>query len=114
MKGRPKLAVRVYVLSKLRDGADPKAYERWVREVDYPLARRLGPIKSYDVTRLKGSPLEGFLGAPYDYLEVIEVSDLDDYRAALDPNGDPDVARLFEDWNRFIGSAVAAYGEVIE
>jgi hypothetical protein len=105
------MAQRVFFLNKLREGVKPEAYEKWVREVDYPLARSLPAIDSYVVTRLDGLVMEEG-GAPYDYLEVVEITSLEEYRAAL--SGGPEVEEFFEEWSSYVAESVAAYGEVIE
>lgn len=105
------MAVRVFFLNKLRDGVDPADYERWVREVDYPLARGLPAIERYDVARLDGM-VQGDGRPPYDYLEVVDITDLEEYRASL--SGGPEIEAFFADWSRFVGESVAVYGEVIE
>jgi uncharacterized protein (TIGR02118 family) len=105
------MAQRVFFLNRLREGVDPADYERWVREVDYPLARSLPSIRSYVVTRLDGLLMEEGK-APYDHLEVVEITSLEDYRAAL--SGGPEVEAFFEEWSSYVGESVAVYGEVIE
>jgi hypothetical protein len=106
------MAQRVFFLNRLREGVDPASYERFVREVDYPFARRLPTIRSYVVTRLDGLFDGGT--APYDYLEVVEITDLEDYRASLDPAGSPEVKEFFEEWSSFVAESLVVYGEVIE
>jgi len=105
------MAKRVFFLNKLREGVNPEDYERWVREVDYPLARSLPTIERYLVTRLEGS-MTGEGELPCDYLEVVDVTDLDDYRASLSEG--PEVEEFFRQWSSFVGESVAVYGEVIE
>ena len=53
------MAQRVFFLNTLKEGVEPAAYERWVREVDYPVARRQPAISSYVVTRIDGHVTEG-------------------------------------------------------
>jgi hypothetical protein len=106
------MAQRVFFLNKLRDGVDPADYERFVREVDYPFARRLPTIRSYVVTRLEGLFDGG--DAPYDYLEVVEITELEAYRKSLDPSADPEVQRFFEQWSCFVAESLVVHGEVIE
>jgi uncharacterized protein (TIGR02118 family) len=106
------MAQRVFFLNKLRDGVDPAAYERFVREVDYPLARRVPTIKSYVVTRLDGLWEGG--DAPYNYLEVVEITELEAYRESLDSDASPEVKEFFEQWSSFVGESLVVYGEVIE
>lgn len=105
------MAQRVFFLNTLREGVKPEDYEKWVREVDYPLARNLPTIKSYIVTRLDGL-LQEQGKPPYDYLEVVDVTDLDDYRASL--AGGPEIEEFFRQWSSFVGASVAVVGEVIE
>jgi REDY-like protein HapK len=104
------MATRVFFLNKLATGVDRSDYERWVRERDYPTARAIPSIRSYDVVRLDGPLREG--DVPYDYVEVVEVADLDDYRADLAalPGRDEFVDEL----RGFVGEAIAVYGTTIE
>jgi hypothetical protein len=106
------MAQRVFFLNKLREGVDPAEYERFVREVDYPFAQRLPTIRSYVVTRLEGL----FDGGkpPYGYLEVVEITELEDYRKSLDPNASPEVREFFDQWSGFVGESLVVHGEVIE
>jgi hypothetical protein len=101
---------RVFFLNRLRDGVNPADYERWVREVDYPLARSLPTIESYVVTRLDG--VMGGGEAPYDYLEVVEITNYEDYKASL--GGGPEMEEFFQQWSSYVGESLAVYGEVIE
>jgi uncharacterized protein (TIGR02118 family) len=105
------MAQRVFFLNRLREGVEPAAYEKWVREVDYPLARSLPAINSYVVTRLDGLVTEEG-EAPYDHLEVVEITSIEEYRAAL--SGGPEVEAFFKEWSSYVGESVAVYGEVIE
>jgi hypothetical protein len=105
------MAQRVFFMNTLKDGVDPAEYEAWVRRVDYPVARKQESIESYVVTRLEGMLNED--GAPpYHYLEVIEVTDLDAYRAGME--GNPEFERLLEEWATYVGESVMVHGVVIE
>ena len=106
------MAQRVFFLNKLRAGVDPADYERWIREVDYPFARRLPTIRSYVVTRLDGLFDGG--KAPYDYLEVVEITELEAYRKSLDRNKSRELEQFFVEWSSFVGESLVVYGEVIE
>jgi hypothetical protein len=100
----------VFFLNRLAEGVRGDDYERWVRERDYPTARALPSICSYEVVRLDGPLREG--PVPYDYIEVVEVTDLDAYRTDLArlPGREEFVAEL----RGFIGEAVAVHGTLIE
>jgi hypothetical protein len=106
------MAHRAFFLNKLREGVEPADYERFVREVDYPFARALPTIRSYVVTRLDGM-LDGDGKPPYDYLEVVEITDLDEYRASLNPSK-PEIKEFFDQWSSFVGESLMVQGEVIE
>ena len=98
----------VFFLNKLREGVTD--YEQWVREVDYPTARALKTIKSYVVARtpatLEGEP------SPYDYIERVEVTDVDAYRQEL-ANAEG-MESFFQQWSSRVGESVAVYGDEIE
>ncbi len=105
------MAQRVFFFNKLRAGVAAPDYERWVREVDYPFARGLPSIESYVVTRLDGH-LQGDAPVPYDYVEVVEITNLDDYRQAFAAG--EGVKEFFEEWSSYVGESIAVHGEVIE
>ena len=104
------MAPRVFFLNRLAEDVDGADYERWVRDVDYPKARAIPAIRSYEVVRLDGPLRDDDI--PYDYVEVVEVTSLDDYRRDLAelPGRDEFVAEL----RSFIGEAVAVHGTLIE
>jgi hypothetical protein len=104
------MTTRVFFFNRLNHGIDGKDYERWVREVDYPTARSIPAIVSYEVVRVDG-PLRDS-GVSYDYIEVVEVTDIDAYRADLDelPGRDDFVEQI----RSYIGPADAVVGTLIE
>ncbi|MDR7483307.1 MAG: hypothetical protein QN183_06905 [Armatimonadota bacterium] len=99
----------VVFLARLRPGVEPAAYERWVREVDYPTARRLPSIVSYTNYRLAG-PLRK-ADVRYDYLEVIHITDLEAYRQDL---ARPELQTLRQQLAEFIEPSDNFVGEAIE
>jgi hypothetical protein len=104
------VAQRVFFLNTLKDGVDPAAYEDWVRARDYPVARAQPAIRSYVVTRVDGHVVNGEQ-LPCQYLEVIEVTSIEEYRAGLDA---PELAALLDEWREYVAESVAVYGEVID
>ena len=104
------MGLRVFFLNRLHEGADREEYEAWIRRVDYPVARAQDAIRSYAVARIEGT-LHGEGKSPYDYLEVIEITDLEAYRAL---GRKPEFERLLEEWSEYVAEAVMVYGEVIE
>jgi hypothetical protein len=106
------MANRVFFLNTLHDGVDPAEYEAWIRRVDYPVARSKEPILSYEVTRLEGQLDGSDSPLPCQYLEVVEISDLEAYTVGL--STDAEVVALLEEWATYVASSVAVHGELIE
>jgi hypothetical protein len=104
------MATRVLFLARLHEGIDREEYERWVREVDLPTARAIPSVRSYDVVRLDGALRDN--DVPYDYIELLEVSELDAYRRELEQI--PERAAFSAAWRSFVGDSIAVYGTVIE
>lgn len=73
---------RIFLLTRLRPGVARDDYERFVREIDLLTAPEVLPIERYEVIRLEGRVAIGS-PAPYDYLEIVHVEDLERFRAAL-------------------------------
>jgi hypothetical protein len=105
------MAQRVFFMNTLKPGVKPEDYEDWVRRVDYPIARKQESIQSYVVTRLDGM-LNGDGDPPFQYLEVIEITDLDAYRGGM--QGNPEFEKLLEEWGTYVADSVMVHGEVIE
>ena len=100
----------VFFLNKLRDGVDAGDYEKWIREVDYPIARALPQIKSYVVAKIDGT-LDGN-ESPYPYIERVEITDLTEYQNAL-ANAEG-MEEFFAQWSSFVGESIAVHGTEIE
>lgn len=101
---------RVFFLNTLHPHADPAEYEAWIRRVDYPIARAQGAILSYVVTRIEGT-LSGEGEPPYRYLEVIEITDLDEYRAL---GAKPEFQQLLAEWSGFVARADMIHGVTVD
>lgn len=69
-------AIRIVVLLNLKEGKDPADYEAWARSVDLKTVNRLGSVERFSVFRTTG-----LLGSaeppPYQYIEVLDVIDMD-------------------------------------
>ncbi len=66
------------VLFNLKSGADVAAYEKWAVETDIATVRSLKTCDGFDLFRCEGT-LAGD-SAPYDYVEIISLSDLAAFR----------------------------------
>ena len=99
------MAQRVFFLNTLKDGVDTAEYEEWIRRRDYPVARAQPAILSYVVARLEGHVIDG-AELPCQYLETIEVTSIDEYRAGLDGPGACRAARRVARVRRRVGRRV--------
>jgi hypothetical protein len=64
------------VLFNLKDDASVQAYEEWARTTDVPTVTSLPSVESFVVHRV-GGLFGSDAPAPYQYVELIEVRDLD-------------------------------------
>jgi hypothetical protein len=76
------MAIVRFVFAALKPGVSPADYERFEREVDYPVAAKLKTIVSYQTHRITEVGT-GLSGGPWDYVERIEVTDRAAYEAEL-------------------------------
>jgi hypothetical protein len=91
-----------FVITTLKAGVDPEAYERWVRERDYAYTRNNPNFVSYVVHRIC-EPVQGMPDAGWQYVERIEVKDLATHQQDLaSPEGK---ALLDELYGRFLDRA---------
>lgn len=85
-----------YVITTLKPGVKPEDYERWLREYDYPVAKRLPSIVSYRTSRIVG-PITGAEQAGWSYIERIEVRDVEQYQKDLaSPAGQELLRQLYD------------------
>ena len=70
----------IVVLFNLKADADVAAYEAWARNTDLPMVNGLGSVDQFRVLRATG-----LLGTdqtpPYQYVELIEVPDMEAFGA---------------------------------
>jgi len=72
------MATRIIALFNLKPGIDRTAYEEWARTVDLPTVKGLSSIQDFTVHRsvaLLGSDA----APPYQYIEIIDVADMDQF-----------------------------------
>lgn len=70
--------MRIIVLFNLKPGTDAAAYEEWARNRDLPNVRALTSIDDFEIFRTTGL-LGSDAAAPYRYIEIIDVNDMDDF-----------------------------------
>jgi hypothetical protein len=66
---------KVIVLFNLKDGVDRSEYEAWARTSDLPIVRGLDSVADFSVHRVSGL-LGSDDASPYQYIEIIDVSDM--------------------------------------
>jgi hypothetical protein len=65
----------IIVLFNLKAGTSVAEYEKFARELDIPQVNRLPSVASFEVLKAQG--LMGGGAAPYEYIEVLRVRDLE-------------------------------------
>lgn len=66
---------RIVVLLKLKPTASKADYEQWARTTDLPTVNGLASVEAFEVFEATG--LLGANGAaPYDYIEILDVADM--------------------------------------
>jgi hypothetical protein len=93
---------------KLREDADPQEYERWAIDRDAPVVRDLPSVDSFTVHRIKGT-LDG--EAPYDYVEIVDVADMDQF--GKDISGG-EMATVAGEFTKFTSGPIFMVSEPLE
>jgi 5,10-methylenetetrahydrofolate reductase len=70
--------MRIVVLFNLRNGVDEAAYQAWAKATDIPVVNGLASIASFTVHQVTGL-LGSDAKSPYQYIEVIDVADMDQF-----------------------------------
>jgi hypothetical protein len=76
------MAARIIVLFNLKPGQSAADYEAWAKAKDLPTVNGLGSIAGFEVFRSAGL-LMGEGKPPYDYIEIIDVADMDKFGAEV-------------------------------
>lgn len=89
--------MRILVLFNLKPGLKAADYEVWAKTRDMPNVRALMSIKDFRVFGVTG--LFGSEGkAPYDYVEVIDIIEMDEFLKDIGTAAMQAVAAEFHDW----------------
>jgi hypothetical protein len=83
----------IVVLFNLKAGVSVAEYEAWARRTDLPNVNALPSVASFRVLRSGG--LLGGAPAPYQYVELIELASLENFRAEVKSELMQGVAREF-------------------
>ena len=101
----------VFWISRLKAGAAAADYEKWVREFDYVRAGELSSIVSYRAHRVYDHFLPAKGGRPFDYLEVIDVTNLEEYRKQLAEH--PAAKAIAAEWGNYVELVYSLTGDFI-
>ncbi len=106
------MAIIRFVFAALKPGVSAADYERFEREVDYPVAAGLKTIVSYRTHRITETGA-GLTGGPWDYVERIEVTDRAAYEAEIAVAGKQLIDELYEKYlDR--SKTVSVWSELVE
>lgn len=72
------MATRIVALFNLKKGVTPADYERWAKRVDLPTVNGLKSIDKFEVFRSAGL-LGSDAKPPYQYVEIIDVGDMEQF-----------------------------------
>lgn len=89
--------MRIVVLFNLKPGVDPAAYEAWATGTDIPGVNALSSVDRFTVHRTTGL-FGSDLPAPYDYVEIIDIADMDPFVADVSTEAFTKVAAAFGDF----------------
>ena len=89
--------MRVVVLFNLKPGVDTATYEEWARTRDIPGVRAMPSIDDFRVYRTTGL-LGGSGATPYQYVEIIDIADMDGFATDAASEAMQAVVREFGDY----------------
>ncbi len=72
------MATRIIALFNLKPGVDRARYEDWARSTDLPTVKGLPSIADFSVFRSVAT-LGSDAPPPYQYVEIIDVADMDQF-----------------------------------
>jgi len=72
------MAQRILALFNLKPGTSVQDYENWAKTVDIPTVNGLGSIEKFEVYKTTGL-LFSEDKAPYEYFEIIDILDMDQF-----------------------------------
>ena len=89
--------MRIIVLFNLKEGVDPAAYEAWARGTDIPGVNALGSVDGFTVHKATGL-FGSDTAAPYQYVEVIDIADMEGFVGDISTAAFQEMAKPFQDF----------------
>ncbi len=83
------------VLFNLKEGQSPEEYEQWARNVDVPTVSGLESVNSFRVYRAQ-SVLGSEAAPPYKYVEVIQVTGMEQLGQEISTEEMQKIAQTFQ------------------
>lgn len=87
----------IVVLFNLKEGASREDYENWANTTDIPNVNALGSVNNFSVVRTTGL-LGSEDAAPYEYVELLDVADMEKLGADISTETMQRVAAEFQDF----------------
>jgi len=94
--------MRIIVLFNLRPGVDAAEYEAWARSTDLPVVRGLPSIAGFEILQATGV-LGADTAPPFQYVEIIDVADMDRFGTDI---GTEEMQRVAAEFQRFADAPV--------
>mgnify|MGYP005849416157 CR=1 FL=1 len=88
------MSQKIIVLFNLKGNVSAEDYEKWARSVDMPSARSLKSIDGFNVFRCTGLLMSEDT-PPYQYIEIIDVNDMEQFGADVSSEKMQEVAGQF-------------------
>jgi len=87
--------VRVVVLFNLKEGVSRDEYEEWARDRDVPTVTGLDSVENFQLFRTSGL-LGSEAPAPHQYVEMIEVRDMETFQQEIGSAAMSEIAAQFQ------------------
>lgn len=89
--------MRIVCLFNLKPGVSVEAYETWARETDMPGVNALGSVAKFTTHRATGL-FGSDAKSPYEYIEIIDIHNLDGFVADVSDPAFQAIAAPFRDF----------------
>lgn len=71
--------MKIICLFNLKEGVDVAEYEEWAKARDLPTVNGLGSVNAFSVHKATGVFGDDQARPHYDYIEIIDITTLDDF-----------------------------------
>ncbi|MFN2098498.1 REDY-like protein HapK [Altererythrobacter sp. MF3-039] len=90
--------MRIIVPFNLKPGTDVAEYEEWARDKDVPTASALPSVTSFTVHKATGLFGDPDTPPPYQYFEVLDITNMDDFIADVSDPAFQEKAAPFQEY----------------